>query len=315
MDFGAALIALSSAWVVKVAVMALSAWLLWKLRGATHPKTPKRLWLLLPRQDLPEVRMLWWALFLFFVSELTCGVEVYVLLRATPVLTTAHAATSAAGMALFAVGFYRFLDNRLFHFAAPRCLARRICLGCSVAQPEGCKFSTVLMLSSAFVALAALVPLFASTEPMVADPTRYVLPFPTINSWYDGTAVPWLAANIPGYQKDGAAYVIPRAMFVVELRVIPWAAFLFGAAGVWFALRRAVARAAHSVVLGVGVLAYVYFELVLYRGTGEALLGSLLHEVGELWFIVITAELLRRSFPATSEEEARSDVQPSSARG
>ena len=50
--------------------------------------------------------------------------------------------------------------------------------------------------------------------------------------------------------------------------------------------------------LAAGLLTYVYFEIVLYRATGDVLFGSLAHEVGELWFLVATAELLRRSFGA-----------------
>jgi hypothetical protein len=46
-----------------------------------------------------------------------------------------------------------------------------------------------------------------------------------------------------------------------------------------------------------GLLCYSYFELVLYRGTGDVFIGSLGHELGELWFVLITAEFLRRTFP------------------
>jgi hypothetical protein len=296
MDFGSALFALTAAFLVKGAVMVLGGWLLLRLYGAAWRRPPARAWLLLPAESLPEVRLLWWALALFAASELTCGVEIYVLFQSSAILSGAHAVTSAAGMALFALGLYLFADRRLLRFGGPPCLANRICRGCTIAQ--GCRFRVVILLLATFLALAVAVPLFAPAERMNADTSRYVLPFPALNAWYDSSVVPWLEANVPGYRRSGVAYYLPRSVLFIEFRVLPALALAGAVASVGLALRRREAAALKVAAAAAGGLCYSYFELVIYRGTGDVLLGSLMHEVAEFWFLVFTAELLRRCFPA-----------------
>ncbi|MBI5516209.1 MAG: hypothetical protein HY909_20660 [Deltaproteobacteria bacterium] len=296
MNFGAALVALGLALVLKVAVMVLGARLLVKVFRARHGAPPRRPWLLVPRRNTPEVRLLTWALVLFYVTELTCGIEIYVIFRSSPWLSSIHSVASGVGMALFALGLFEHLDRELLRFGQPSCLVNRVCRGCTLAEPEGCRMSALLLLLAGFVALAALPPFLASTEPMIADPRRWLLPFPALNAWYDHSFIPWVRSLLPGMDPTGGAYVIREVVNVLEFRVLPAAALVAAVGGVAL-LRRGSHRAGLRLTLAAaGVLAYVYLELITFRIHGDALAGGVMHEVAELWFLVVVAEYLTRSF-------------------
>lgn len=298
MALGAALLGLVIVYVVKIAVIVVAARLLLRVYRAAYTRPPGRLWLLLPEEDLPEVRVLWWSLLLFAASELTCGVEVYILLRSSRVLGAAHAFTSAAGMGLFAVGLFAFLDRKLLAWRARGCIGNRLCDGCPALAGKPCRYHALLQLGTTFVALAAIPPLFAPTSDLAAEPRRYLLPFPALNRWFDDSFVPWAQSLVPSYDPSGAAYYIRGSTLVIEYRVLPLVAL--GLAVVAIATARAgrEARAVRLALFAAGVLAYSYFELCLYTVTGDALLGSLGHEVVEFWFLIATAEFLSRTFGA-----------------
>lgn len=313
MDFGAALIALVTALVVKVAVMVFGGWLLYKLYRARQTEQPDRLWILLPDEDQPEVRILWWSLVLFAIGELTCGVEVYVLFKSSPIFSACHAITSAFGMGLFALGAYLFLDKKLFRYGGRGCIGNRICKGCTIAEDDGCKFRTLMTLIAVFVVLVAIAPFFTSTERMFADMKRWALPFASWNTWYDGTVVPWLVANVEGYDPTGVAFSLPPSMLVIEFRILPALALALAAASIPLARSGREPLATKLLVFATGVLSYSYFELVLYRVTGDVLLGSLAHEIVEFWFLIVVAEFLRRSFPPEVAGEASGEGAPAPA--
>ena len=113
MDLGSALLALFTALIVKVAVFIMAGWLLVRVYRSSYGVQPHKLWLLLPDESRPEIRVLWWSLVLFGISELTCGVEIYVLFRSSPILTGLHSVTSGLGMALFGLGMYMHLNRQL----------------------------------------------------------------------------------------------------------------------------------------------------------------------------------------------------------
>lgn len=296
MDLGAALLALFVALVVKVPVMALSAWLLWSIERGRRLGDRERLWVLLPDSPLAEVRALRAGLVLFALSELTCGIEVYVLARSSALLSGVHAVLSAAGMAAFALGALLWADARLLRWGAPGCLMNRaLCRGCTVREAQGCKLRPLHGHAAAFIALAALAPLFAPTERMPADPRRWALPLDSWSRWYDGVAVPWLRAR--GYETGGAAFHLPESMLILEWRVTPLVALALAALAFALVRARREARAQQVLAVAAGLLAYSYLELVLYAATRDPIIGSLGHEVAELWFLLCTAELLRRAYP------------------
>jgi hypothetical protein len=241
---------------------------------------------------------------LFAASEATCGVEIYVLFHSSPILSGTHSITSALGMALFALGLYLHLDKQLVTFGSERCLINRICKGCTVREPGGCKLRTLILLFGTFLALSALVPWFVSTERMNADVAAWALPFDSLNAWYDRVVVPWLITNVPDYQPSGVAYFLPPSMLVIEFRILPALGFLASIYALVEARRGREGRALAVLAAAAGLLTYVYFEIVLYRATGDVLFGSLAHEVAEFWFLLATAELLRRSFGARRKSPA-----------
>lgn len=294
MDLGAALVALLIALVVKVAVLVLGARLLLRAYGVPRPRGSAMR--LLPAEPSVQVRILRGSLALFYVAELTCGIEVYVLLRSNPWVSGIHGVTSALGMGLFALGLWLHLDERSLRFGQRRCALTGLCRGCAVARGQTCRMQRLGMLVGTFAALAALYPLFAPVDRLVADMSRYVLPFEGLNAWYDAVVVPWLAAHFPGHDPSGEAYHIHESTMVLELRVLPAVAFVVAVAAIVLFRFGRDRRAAGLLSFSVGFLAYSYFELVLYLTTDDVILGSLGHEVGELWFLLAASELLRVSF-------------------
>lgn len=301
MDLGAVIIALFVGLVVKVMVMVLGARIVLKLYQATYPNPPKKLWLLLPDEHLPEIRILWWSLVFFFVGEFTCGIEVYILLRSSAILAAIHSFVSSAGMGLFGLGMYLYLDKKMIRYGEPRCLANRMCLGCTFHEKEGCKFRVVALLVATFVAMVAVPPFFAPTERMAADTRKYILPFESLNNWYDQSVVPWLKAHVSSYQPTGEAYFLPASMFVIEFRVLPAIALAVSLVGIVLLRTRQELLGLRWVVFVVGMLCYTYLQIMLYPVMGDVLLGGLGHELVELWFLVISAEFLRRAFSQKRE--------------
>lgn len=308
MDLGAALISLVTVGVVKLAVMTIAGGLLVKLYGTVYGTRTRRLWLLLPDARVPEIRWLWWALLLFAVSELTCGVEIWVLFRSSATLGIIHSFSSALGMGLFVFAAYAYLDKKLFGFAARACIGNRICRSCPVREGAACNYRSLLQLVASFVGLAAVPPLFASTAELSAEPRKYLLPFPSLNAWYDDRFSPWLQSVYPGNDPSGVAYSIPSAVQIVDFRVLP--AIVLGLSVIAIALlqRRREKSAVLVQAFAVGVLAYAYCELVLYRATGDVLLGSLAHEVVEFWFLLLTAEFLVRTFGVKDAKDAKEEA-------
>lgn len=295
-NLGSTLVALLVAVVVKGAVMVFAGRLLPRLYGARHGQT--RLYQLVPREDAPGARELWWALVLFSLSELVCGVEVYIPSQASPILSSIHGVSSAAGMGLFAAGLYDVLDRKMLRFGTRGCAGNRICRGCTVVAGQRCRFSPVLLALATLVVLAAVLPWFASTDPVGADARKLILPFPALNAWYDGSVVPWIARRLPWIDLTGQAYIVPRSVFILEYRLLPAIAGAFAAAAI-VVLRSGHERAgARLLLVGAGGLSYSYFELLLYQTTGDGLLAGLGHEIGEFWFLIATGELLAALFSA-----------------
>lgn len=304
MDLGSALMAILISLGVKLGVLVIGARLLLRLyRARTH--RPGKLWLLLPQRDEPEVKVLWWSLVLFYLSELTCGVEVYVLFQSNRWLSSFHAFASAGGMALFALGLYLMLDRRMVHYGQKRCAINAICKGCTIEKPEGCRFTTVATLLATFVALAAVYPWFVSTDRLVANTSAYALPFESWNTWYDQTVVPWLMANVSAYDPTGEAYYIPSMVLEVEFKVLPLIAFVAATASIFMLRTRREVLGIKVAALAFGFLSYTYFELIVYKTTDDVILGSLGHEVAEFWFLVAAAEFLHASFGPREPESAK----------
>ncbi|MBI6546274.1 MAG: hypothetical protein HY692_05735 [Cyanobacteria bacterium NC_groundwater_1444_Ag_S-0.65um_54_12] len=296
MDLGAILLVLLTGLVVKVAVMILGARLVLRVYQATYQFPPKRLWLLLPKEDLPEIKLLWWSFVLFFSSELVCGIEAYILLQASALVGIAHGVISAIGMGLFALGSYLHLDRRILRYGTSQCLANRICRGCTITAAARCKFLLVILQIATFIVLAAIAAFFVPTDRMVVDTSKYLLPFDSLNAWFDNVIKPWLMVHFPNYQPTGVAYYLPGSVLFLEFRILPAITVAIALAGIAYLRRQREARGIRLIVLAAGILSYVYLGIVLNAGTGDLLIASLGHEIAEFWFLLIIAEFLRRSF-------------------
>ena len=222
MDLGAALMGLLIVMVVKVAVMVLTAVLLVRLLKVSRHDTEK-LWLLIPKQHRPRLRTLTWGLVLFAVSELACGVEIYVITHSNAVLACLHSIASSLAMGLTAIGLFQLFDWKYFHFAdgsAP-CIALKTCRECTKRQSGVCQYRPLLSMIAALLMLMTWPVFFTSTERLHADPGRYVLPFESLNRWYDEMVAARREANPSGDPADMAAFYLPEEMLFLEFRVLP----------------------------------------------------------------------------------------------
>lgn len=304
MDLGAICIGLLTALVVKLLVMYLGARLVLRLYRA-RKDSPHRLWILLPKEDAPEIRVLYWSLFLFFVAEYTCGVELYILLESSAILGSIHGIISGLGTGLFALGMVLYLDHKFIRYGGRQCLVNRVCKGCTIEEPIGCKFRVLLLFAGTFVALAALPALLVDTAPLYADATKYILPFDSLNAWYDNQVVPWLQANVDNYKPSNVSFFIPRAVMILEFRILPIIAFVTAIVGIGYLRGRHELRGLHIIAFSFGILCYVYLEVILLAATKDVFLGSLGHELVELWFLIATAEFLRRAYPPAPVEDGQ----------
>ena len=307
MDFGAALMGLFMALVVKVLVMVLAGVYLLRLYRVSHAGASHKLWLVVPQEHRRRFRLLTWGLVLFVASEVTCGIEIYILFRSSIYISTFHAIASSLGMALTALGIFEVLDWKYLHWrdTGAACVAVKSCRGCTKRTSGRCQYRSLLLLMGTFLVFTAVPIFFVSTAQLDADPRPYVLPFESWNEWYDHSLIPWLANHAPGMEIDGKAYHIPHALLYLEFRILPIVAIALAAAGI-ATMRLGRENAGLTLVLlATGPLAFSLFEVMTFGITRDAYLGGLLHEGGELFFIVTIAELLRRMFPPDAPRQAQ----------
>jgi hypothetical protein len=297
-DLGAALLGLVTGGVIKLTVMVLGARLLLRLYRTRVAHPPRRPWLLVPAAERPHLRWLTAGLILFFASELTCGIEVYILARSSPIVSCAHGLLSAAAMATTAIGLFELVDRRLLHWrdTSRRCAALPLCTVCSKRTTGRCRFRALSLVGATLLAFSMVPVLAVPTATMPADPRPWALPFDSWNAWYDGSLQPWLQRHFPWTDLSGAAFHVPHAMLVLEMRLLPLLAVALAAAAALLLLRGRENLGAVLLLGAAGVAAYSLFEAVIYGLTGDPFLAALLHEGGELLFLVGLAELLLRLF-------------------
>lgn len=300
MDLGGIIVGLFSAVIVKGTVMVLSAVLVLRLHLALRSQAPARRWIAIPERCSSEVRVLWWSLVLFLLSEIVCAMEVFVPGESAPLVDGAHGMISGFGTGLFALGVLLILDKKLLAFGQHGCLGNRFCQGCTMGGREGCKLNTTLLLLAAFIALATLPALIAPARPLSADLRRYALPFESLNQWFDVVAVPYLESHLRSYRPAAESFYVPGSSMIIELRILPSSSLLVALLGAGLLMAKRSRQGLRVLAFAFGVLAYVYLELVALSATRDAVMGSVGHEVAELWFLIVTAEWLRRSFPKSS---------------
>lgn len=303
MDLGSALLGIFAGLVVKGGVMVVGIWLVVKLGKALFPAHRAESWISIPEEDIPEAKVIFWGLVLFYVAETGCGLAI--LSVACPwavVFDVIHSLLSGLGMSVFALGMYLYLDKKLLHYGDKRCLLNRICRGCTIDEDQGCKFHRFIALLILFVAMVALFTAWVPTDRVNLDPARMALPVDSWNEWYDRVMVPYFTVHIPGYEPGGKVFFLPTNILFLEFHVVPAMALLVLIAGVPYLVKRRDSVVLKLVIVAIGLLGYAYLEIVVYRGTNDALFGSVGHEMAELWFLITLAVFMRQTFPPAREK-------------
>ena len=298
MGLGATLMGLLTALIVKVMVMGVTAVLLLRLLKVSHWGTEK-LWLLIPQQHRARFRVLSWGLVLFAVSELACGIEIYVITRSNALLACLHSITSSVAMGLTGIGLFQIFDWKYLHLAdtTSPCIAIATCQECTKRQPGGCRYRSLLCLIAALLVLMTLPVFFAPTEQLDADPGFYALPIESLNDWYDEMLAKRQRANPSGTAADMSSFHLPEEMLFLEFRLLPVLTALLAAASVACFLGKKEDLGLAVLFFALGNQAYVFFEVMIYGLTQKPIFGFFLHECGELFFLVMVGNLLPRMFP------------------
>ncbi len=305
MDLGAALVGLFTVLVVKVAVMVIATRILLRLLGAVRGKSPLKLASSLKSAGLLEIRVIWTALLLFWLSEITCGVEISIIMKSSPVLGTIHSVNSSTGMGLFLVGSFLLLDNKLIHLFDDKksCIGLPVCETCSFAAGRACNFELVFKFAIVLLSFACIPLLLASTEVQYANVSRYILPFESLNSYYDNTVVPIIRKYYSEYQPTGEVFHLPYAQLLTDYRISPLVVFALSiVAGVLLRFGRKL-QSISVFLFAVGVLTFSYSQVILNLVTQYIMFGALMHELAELWFLILTAEVLRKVYIVEAKQE------------
>ena len=301
MDLGAALLALVITMGLKLPVMIVTGWLMYKMYKATNQKSPKKLWILVPEEERAEYKILFYSLTFFALSEIFCGIETYILMQSHYLGRFLHSITSGVGMGLFAVGIYKLVDKKAFNFTGDRCFFKQgVCKGCPLTAGKSCRFTPTILYVATFILLAAIPPFFASTQKMVADPTKFILPFEILNNWYDNSLIPFIMKMDPNYKPIGVAFFLTKGPQVLDFKIIPGIVILLQLTGIALIQSGKISRikqGMNSVLFGLGLLCYTYYEVILNRLTDDLFVGALGHEIGEFVFLILLSEFVSKMFP------------------
>jgi hypothetical protein len=298
---GAFVLGLLSVGILKPMVTLLAAWLLGRVCAAGRAARKPPLGALASPAHAEARVALAAGLAAFLVSELTCAVEIYILLEPHRILRPVHAYSSALGAALLLYGVALALDGQVIHYfsTARPCVFTRSCGVCTLRAGGACKYRHAFVWGLCLVAVMAVPVLFAPVHELLADPAAVALPFPTVNAAFDQKAVPFLEACLPRWTPERMIFSVPREMTLAEFRHIPLVAAVLALAAVALSSVRKWERAAFLVAcLAAGGLAYSYLEVAVYALIPHVYIGQLGHETAEilglalLWCVL--HELFRR---------------------
>lgn len=291
MDFGALILTVVVLGFIKLFVLFFSVRIVYRLYGSVYQEHPKKLWYLLPKENVLEIRILWWSLVLFFFSEAFCGVETYILFQSSPYFGALHSFSASLGMGLFCLGMYIFLEKRLVQYGQNRCMMNRLCRDCSKIKNVECKMKIPILLIASMCLLVVVPLFFASTEIMEVNSSRFVLPFPAMNEWFE-----LFKTSRTNYKPLNTVFFLPTSTQIIDYRIIPAIAGFFVVIGLFFVRGDREKIGLGFVSFGAGLLSYSYLQFITLRGTGDLLLGSFGHEIAEFWFLLFIAEFLKRIF-------------------
>jgi hypothetical protein len=166
---------------------------------------------------------------LFLISEITCGVEVWVLLRSDNVMAAVHCLASGISAGLFFASFFLFLDKTVFHLTEVKaCIGRPLCRTCTAGPAGDCKMNPLFVMVTLFVLFLTVPPLMATVGPTTVNLSQYTLPFEEWNRWFDVRILPWIYEVYPEYDPTGKAFTMPEIQSLLDYRILPAAAAVAG---------------------------------------------------------------------------------------
>ncbi len=298
MDLGSALVSLLIAMVIKIFVMIIATRLVLILMGAIRSKNYLKTEITLEPSEVFEIKILFYSLLLFWISELVCGIEMYIILRTHYLLKIIHVFSSAFGMGLFLIGIFLIFDKRtlhIFHQNKP-CFATSICKACTYRQGDKCSLELMYKFMLVMLFIATIPIFFASTEVQFADLAKYKLPFDSLNNYYDTVIIPFIQKIYPDYRPGGRELYVPYAQVLSEYRIIPVLTIILClSAGILLYLKRFLYSIC-TALFAVGIIFFSYFQMLTNYLTQDSLLGALMHEITELWFLLLTIEILKKLY-------------------
>lgn len=295
MYLGAFLAGLFSIVVFKISVMILLGWLLWRVGVGVADRKGASLQALGRAEYGVAGKFMFWGLLSFFVSEVTCGIEVYILLGPNPYFRLAHSFSSAVGAGLLIYGLFVMLDRRALHYfdEGRACFLIPICKDCPKRNGKDCKFHPAYFWGMCIMVLAGVPLLFIPVRELVADPAVTALPFDSLNNFFDEKIVPFMQRWLPHWRKETMYFVLPKELTLAEFRIVPIASMLLGTGAVVLSFWKKYARISFLLAcLSAGPLAYAYLEAVCYHIIPQVYLGSIAHEVAELLGLVLLRSVL-----------------------
>jgi len=271
--------------VLKTGVTLLAIWLLWKVHQGKRGGRKAPLRALARTEYGPTGQILWWGLLACVVSELSCGIEIYILFGPNATLKFVHSYSSAVGAALLLYGTLMALDCRVFHYfdESRACAFLGVCKSCPKREGRTCKFHATFFWVLCFLVAMAVPILCIPVQELVADPATIALPSESLNGFFDREVVPLLQRFIPHWRQGTLCFVVPKAMTLAEFRHIPIASIVFGVAALVLSLgRRREKLSFFLACLAVGPLMYAYMEAALFTFVPHVYFSALGHETLEI---------------------------------
>ncbi|MBF0361338.1 MAG: hypothetical protein HQK49_10015 [Oligoflexia bacterium] len=299
MDLGITLLGIFISYVIKIMVMTLSVIITYRTYKAVIGRSD---WIKIPEIDLHNFKFLFISIILFCMSELVCGIESYLLIKTNYIIGILHSIFSSFGQGFFLLGIYEIFNGRLILFAEKGCLINRFCKGCTLIESNRCKFSSITTIGAWAMLLATIPPLFASIDTIYADSSKYVLPFTSLNSWFDTSLVPMLKSYFPNYKPIGCSFFLDSKVQFYDSRVLPLMVMSLVLLAIFFIAKKEMKEKNIGIQLLLfcsGTIGYSYYQIILNRNMGDLFLGALAHEVAELIFLIILFKLLPLLYPPT----------------
>lgn len=242
-------------------------------------------------------RLIWLGLWSFFIGEMICAVESYVIFRISATLDILHSIFSASALALITLGLFDFFDRYYLHYinGEKPCFFIRFCEECPRKTRGKCKFHGVIIWSVILIILLSFAPLFSEVTEIKAYPADHQLPWQTLNDFYDQKLVPFLEKYIGGYsQSDLFLTISYESRFVLD-RFFPWMALLVMIPGlILLLLNKADRWVVVLFSIGTGAIGFSYFEIILYKVNPYVFIGSVGEELAELAGLFLLMALLKQ---------------------